>query len=150
MLGSWPAHELPGLSDLSCEVTSPATRRYNCLAWAAAETFRNWWPDPLGVGYWPPTVPREVTTAAFIRAFGTRGFRLCFDGTLEAGIEKIGIYGQGTPGAEIPTHAALQLEDGEWTSKLGPFEDVKHTTPNAVDGPVYGHVICYLSRPRPA
>ena len=85
---------------------------------------------------------------AFLRAYGTLGFTLCFDGTFGAGIEKIALYGKGSPGAEIPTHAALQLENGEWTSKIGPFEDINHATANAVDGPVYGRVICYLARPR--
>jgi len=149
MSGSWPPHELPNLTNANCEVTSPATRKYNCLAWAAADTLRNWWPDGMGVGYWPPGAPRAVNTDAFIRAYGTLGFRLCFDGTLEGGTEKLAIYGSGPAGAEVPTHAALQLEGGEWTSKLGPFEDIKHSTANAVDGPVYGHVICYLARPRP-
>ena len=148
MLGSWSAHELPNLSDANCEIASPPTRTYNCLAWAAGENFRNWWPDPFGVGYWPQDVPREVTTEAFLRAYKTRGFTLCFDGALETDIEKIALYGTGAPGAETPTHAALQLESGEWTSKLGSFEDVKHAVPADVDGPVYGHVICYLSRPR--
>jgi hypothetical protein len=48
----------------------------------------------------------------------------------------------------MPTHAALQLESGLWTSKLGEFEDINHLTPNAVAGPVYGGVLCYLERPR--
>lgn len=148
MPGSWPQHELPNLTADNCEVKSKATRRYNCLAWAAGEDFRNWWPDPIGVGHWPAGVERFVTTQAFLRAYGTMGFALCFDGTLEGGIEKVAIYGKGPPGAEVPTHAALQLESGEWTSKLGPFEDINHTTAEAVQGPVYGRVICYLSRPR--
>lgn len=149
MPGSWPQHELPNLTDLNCEIKSPVTRRYNCIAWAARENFRNWWPDPLGIGYWPTAVQREVTTEAFLRAYGTLGFTLCFDGTLEAGIEKVALYGKGPAGAEVPTHAALQLDDGKWTSKLGPFEDINHTTASAVNGPVYGTTICYLARPRP-
>lgn len=148
MPGSWPQAELPSLTDANCQVTSPATRQYNCLAWAASENFRNWWPDTLGVGYWPPGVPREVTTAMFLRAYASRGFVLCFDGTREGGIEKMALYGTGLQGSEIPTHAALQLETGEWTSKLGDFEDIRHSAAADVNGPVYGHVICYLSRPR--
>ena len=148
MPGSWPQHELPNLADDNCAVTSPATRRYNCIAWAAGEDFRNWWPDPFGVGYWPPTVARSVTTEAFLRAYGTLGFTLCFDGTREAGIDKIALFGKGPAGSELPTHAALQLATGQWTSKLGQFEDIIHEAPGAVTGPVYGSVICYLARPR--
>jgi hypothetical protein len=82
-------------------------------------------------------------------AYGTLTYTLCFDGTLKPGIEKIALYGKGQPGAEVPTHVALQLESGKWTSKLGPFEDINHATPEAATGPVYGRVLCYLSRPRP-
>ena len=102
----------------------------------------------MGVGYWPTNVPRADNTEAFLRAYGTLGYTLCFDGTLEAGIEKVAIYGKGPAGAEVPTHAALQLENGEWTSKLGDFEDIKHVAAGDVDGPLYGHVLCYLARPR--
>lgn len=103
----------------------------------------------MGVGYWPAGAPREVTLAAFTQAYGILGFRLCFDGALENGIQKLALYGKGPLGAEIPTHAALQLPSGRWTSKLGPFEDIDHETDDAVNGPVYGRRICYFSRPRP-
>lgn len=149
MAGSWPQNELPYLTDQDYAITSPATRRYNCIAWAAQDTVRWWWPDPMEIGYWPPNIGRAVTTEAFLRAYGTLGFTLCFDGTLEAGIEKIALYGKGTASAEVPTHAALQLENGQWTSKIGVFEDISHTTPGLLDGPVYGTVICYLARRRP-
>ncbi len=89
----------------------------------------------MGIGYWPPNVVRAVTTEVFLRAYGTLGFTLCFDGSLETGIEKIAVYGKGAAGAEVPTHAALQLENGQWTSKIGVFEDISHV---ASDGTVYG------------
>lgn len=148
MPGSWPPHELPYLAQDNCEVKSKATKRYNCLAWAAGEDFRNWWPDPLGKDYWPLGIPREVTVEKFLLAYGTLGFRLVFDGTLKQGVEKLALYGKGHAGSEIPTHAALQLESGEWTSKIGRFEDISHKTAAVVEGPVYGKVICYLARPR--
>jgi hypothetical protein len=47
----------------------------------------------------------------------------------------------------VPTHAALQLPSGEWTSKLGPFEDISHAHENDVNGPAYGAVRFYMSRP---
>jgi hypothetical protein len=148
MPGSWPPHELPNLTDQNCKVTSPASRRYNCIAWAGGEDFRNWWPDSFGIGYWPPGIAREVSTQAFLLAYGTLGFKLCFEGSLQAGVEKLALYGKGSAGSEIPTHAALQLESGEWTSKLGNFEDISHTRDEDVNGPVYGSVLCYMSRPR--
>jgi hypothetical protein len=104
----------------------------------------------MGVGYWPANIDRAETTEVFLRAYGTLGYTLCFDGTLEPGIEKIALYAKGPEGSEVPTHAALQLETGEWTSKLGDFEDITHGTTAAVECPTYGRVICYLARPRRA
>lgn len=104
----------------------------------------------MAIGYWPPNVVRAVTIDAFLRAYATLGYTLCFDGVLEPGIEKIAIYGKGQQGAELPTHAAVQLENGSWSSKLGDFEDVAHNAAADAEGPVYGRVICYLARPRRA
>jgi hypothetical protein len=149
MPGSWPPHELPSLTDDTCAVTSKAAKRYNCIAWAAGNDTRNWWPDPMGVGYWPANVPRVVTFDAFLKAFGTLGYKLCNDNSLEVGLEKIAIFGRiGQDGLLNPTHAALQLESGEWTSKLGPFEDVSHKTLDDVAGPAYGTATFYMSRRR--
>lgn len=148
MFGSWPPEELPHLGPKSCKITSKASTQYNCIAWAAKDETNNWWPDPWGIGYWPSSVPRAVTKGSFIKAFKTLGYDTCLDGSLEPGMEKIAIFGTGPQGLEVPTHAALQLKSGEWTSKLGPFEDVRHKAIHAVNGPAYGKPICYMSRPR--
>jgi len=154
MPGSWPrpelASELPNLSDSNSRVTSRDTPRYNCIAWAAGEDFRNWWPDLMGIGYWPPSIPREEKMPAFVRAYETLNFRLCIGGVLENGIEKLALYGKRRGEDVIPTHAALQLESGEWTSKLGRFEDISHASVEDVYGPCYGEVIFYMARPRNA
>ena len=47
----------------------------------------------------------------------------------------------------VPTHAARQLPDGKWTSKLGPFEDIKHSTLVCLKGPLYGEPDTYMKRP---
>ena len=36
----------PGLRNSAYRVTSPAARDYNCIAWAAGDATRWWWPDP--------------------------------------------------------------------------------------------------------
>ena len=102
----------------------------------------------MGVGYWPPNVNRADTFEAFVRACDSLGYTICLDGSLEAGTEKLALYGKGPQGSETLTHAALQLESGEWTSKLGDFEDITHATPADVQGPAYGRVVCYLARSR--
>ena len=154
MPGSWPAGEFPYLSNATCQVTSPPTPTYNCIAWSAKEDWRWWWPDHFGIGYWPPPpVSREETMQAFVEAFESLGYRLCPNGSLEVGLEKIAIFGKKNAEpdgpAAIPTHAALQLNSGEWTSKLGAFEDIAHTTVEAVTGPTYGRPMIFMARPRP-
>jgi hypothetical protein len=109
---------------------------------------RKWEPDPYNMYYWRPNVPRELTIDAFMRAYGTLGYVECADGTVEPGFEKIALYGKQMPWGDIdPTHAARQLPDRRWTSKLGPAEDITHATPTDVDGPEYGTCVRFLRRP---
>ena len=119
-MASWLPDDLPNLKPDNHQETSAATPIYNCIAWAAGDAKRSWW--PVG-GYWPKSVPREETLEAFVGVFEGLGYRLCEDASLEDGYEKIAIYMNA--GGE-PTHAALQLPDGNWTSKLGGLEDITH------------------------
>jgi hypothetical protein len=145
MPGSWPQNDHPRLTDSNCSVTSPIKNRYNCIAWAAGDDKKNWWPL---YGYWPPGCVRAETTSAFIDAFGTLGYLPCRDGSLEPNNEKIAIFARRTIKGDVPTHAARQLADGTWTSKMGTLEDIEHHTADAVGGPVYGEVICFLAKYR--
>jgi hypothetical protein len=84
-----------------------------------------------------------------MKAYETVGYKLCRNSSLEVGVEKIAIFGvESADGTKIPTHASLQLESGEWTSKLGPHEDILHKTEEAVNGPVYGKPVLFMSRLR--
>lgn len=149
MPGSWCPTEFPNLRPDNHAVTSNATRQYNCLAWAAyADTVR-WEPDPHFQYYWPPGVARAYTVEAFVKAYESLGFRLCYGGEWTEGIEKMALYAEERNGVLRPTHAALQLEPGKWTSKIGDFEDISHTTEHDVAGGLYGRVRYYLERPRP-
>jgi len=128
--------------------TSEASEDYNCIAWAAREDNRVWWPDSRNIGHWPAGVPREESLGAFMAAYATLGYEPCLDGTLEPGFEKIVIYVlSGTP-----THAARQLNSGLWTSKLGQQVDVEHDTPEAIVqeiaqlAAIYGLPVQYMKR----
>lgn len=123
--------------------TSDPTPDYNCIAWAAGDASIWWWPDQAAMCYWPEGVAREETLAAFVAAYGTLGYALCDDNGLEKGLEKIAIYAKNG----VPTHAARQLKNGEWTSKLGRHEDIEHAL-GALEGSEYGKVAIYLSRVR--
>ncbi len=92
--------------------------------------------------HWPDGVPREYTIDAYIAAFRTKGFEVCDGESLEPGVEKIAIYGQHGE----PTHAARQLPGGSWTSKMGDYEDIQHTTLLSVSGPLYGNVRVFMKR----
>lgn len=101
--------------------TSPSTPIYNCIAWAASDTNNWWWPTLNG--FWPANVPRELTLEAFELAYNTLGYSRCDNENLESGYEKIAIY---VDNNNIPQHAARQLQNGTWTSKLGKNIDVEH------------------------
>jgi hypothetical protein len=132
---------------IGCWITSCPDGVYNCIAWAAGDTNNWWWPDAAGHHWWPPGTPRELTLSAFIKAFGTVGYREWKNenASLENGYEKVSIYvdQQGNP-----THAARQLEGGLWASKLGRHKDVQHATISAIEGGDYGSVVKILRRPR--
>jgi hypothetical protein len=131
----------PGLNSGNYRLTSPHTVTYNCIAWAAGDTRRKWWPALFC--YWP-RVKRETSISAFVEAYGTLGYKPVVDGRLEIGIEKIAIY-VGPDGS--PLHAARQLASGKWTSKLGDWEDIEHTL-EGLEGDAYGKINCFLGRPR--
>jgi hypothetical protein len=139
------AQDFPNLQPNFCQGNiSPATDEYNCFAWAASITSDRWEPDPLGQFFWPQTVMRSYELDSYIAAFRTVGFEVCSNGSLENGIEKIAIYVDGGQ----PQHAARQLENGNWTTKFGDFEDIEHTDLACLHGPVYGSVHLYMWRPR--
>ncbi len=140
MPGSWLPHEFPNLKESDYEKKSKSTITYNCLAWAMEELQHRWDPNSY---YWPYGVPREVTMEAFIQAFETRGYEVCEKPDLEPGIQKIAIY---VDENGDPTHAARQLENGVWTSKLGDYEDVEHEKLESLRD--YGRVARYMKRSR--
>lgn len=123
--------------------TSHPTRRYNCFAWAAGEDFRRW--DVVPGYYWPPGVMRSTAVDFVIEAYRTRGYEICADRSVEPGFDKIVIYAK--PG-RIGSHAAIQLLDGRWSSKLGDEEDITHETPESLESTIYGKPFCFMSRSR--
>jgi hypothetical protein len=137
--------EFPRLQPSNHVVTSPVDRNYNCIAWAAGDT-GNWWePDVFCQLYWPPEVPREYSLAAYAAAYATLGYRECgLDKRLQAKWEKVAIYADSSG---VPTHAARQLPNGMWASKLGKGYDIEHHN-DTVGGGLYGEVKLILRRPR--
>lgn len=141
-------NRFPGLARSPFRTTSESTPNYNCIAWAVHETDRFWWPDPHPDAYWPTGVAMEETLDAFVEALASKGFVQCSDPALETGFEKIALY---VDQPNHPTHAARQLADGRWTSKLGRGIDIEHETLNSLEGPTaYGSVARFLKRQIPS
>ncbi len=138
----------PGLRGRNYQVTSPRDDAYNCIAWAAGDTADWWWPDEGGrpkSSRWPAGVPRVLTLEAFREAFATLGYAVCEREEAEPGFEKIALFAL----TGMPKHAARQLPNGRWTSKLGPMEDIEHEL-HDLTGMVYGSVVLVMKRPVPA
>ncbi len=136
----------PRLRGTTYRITSPASDVYNCIAWAASDTEHWWWPGDPARTYWPLGVPHLETLEAFRDAFATLGYVICEQADLEPGFEKIALF---VDADGIPTHAARQLRDGTWTSKLGMSEDIQHALED-LTGAAYGSVVQILKRVLPA
>ena len=78
-----------------------------------------------------------------MRLFAGEGFSICVDELLEPGFEKVAIYAF----VGLFTHVARQLSDGQWTSKVGQFEDITHPSPANLAGGIYGNIHSIMRRP---
>ena len=77
-------------------------------------------------------------------AFSTKRYLPCETGDLEDGFEKIAIYADSS--TQTPKHAAHQLRDGSWESKLGSGIDIIHESLAELFGPTYGDEVHFLKR----
>jgi hypothetical protein len=133
----------PGLAQGPYSVTSPISKRYNCIAWATGDPGRWWWPGPnIDEEYWPASVERVETLDAFRDVFVSLGYVVCADESQEPGHEKVALFADAD---NSPKHAARQLPTGRWTSKLGVLEDIEHDL-HALEGAEYGTVVLVLKR----
>jgi hypothetical protein len=133
----------PRLQGSAYQVTSPPNDKYNCIAWAAGDTKEWWWPNPGGKEFWPAGVLRMEIFSAFQQMFALLGYVVCAGEERETGFEKIALFAD-TKG--FPLHAARQLPNGRWTSKLGEREDIEHAL-HDLEGTVYGSVVLIMKLP---
>ncbi len=112
-------NSFPNLSSSGFEITSDFSLGYNCIAWAAGDASRWWW--PITGDYWP--IDDDSTSAdSFAHAFATIGYGPADNDSLEDGYDKIALFAKD----DRVTHAARQLPNGCWTSKLGSDVDIEH------------------------
>ena len=138
----------PNLANAYWSIKSPSNDAYQCIAWAACDTTRRWWPTPPE--YWPPNVPIEDTVECFVKAFATLGYEPCDSAAFEFGYQKVAIYADDDM---TPTHMARQHFFGRgWLSKIGLAEDILHQELRDVEGDPdptifsYGRVVQILKR----
>ena len=135
---------LPSLNKRNNDVTSDDDPSYNCVAFAAGEMNRKWWPVFHPDFYWPSNAPKINSITSFVAAFSSLGYVECNDGAVEEGFEKVAFYvreGQ-------PTHASHQMPNGKWKSKLGDWYDIEHAE-DAVSSGDYGRIEKYMKRRLP-
>jgi hypothetical protein len=131
------------------DCSSDRTPNYNCIAWAAGRTNRPWWPIGVAPYFWPTgpgvsiELPGEETIDNFVNAFKTEGYSVCRNGKFHRRYEKIALY---VNDQRNPLHAARSLPSQVWWSKLGDFENIKHTNLDCLEGNLYGEVQVFLKR----
>ncbi len=132
-------------------VTSPEDPSYNCIAFAAGDTTRKWDPGRLPEPgyYWPSEAIEDDNDDidALRRVFAAIGFEDCDKGDLEAGYRKVALYALTS---DDWLHAAIQDVTGDWLSKLGVSYDIRHPSPQCLEGPTYGNVVCFMRKPVPS
>ncbi len=132
---------LPGLMTSGFQITSPESPVYNCVAWAAGDD-TDWW-NYSPQHYWPEWAPRSSEAESSAQVFLGLGYTICDSEEKEDGYDKVALYALDGEWQ----HAAKQLDDGRWTSKLGRFEDITHPSPQDLTGDVFGNVHCIMRRP---
>jgi hypothetical protein len=139
-LESW----FPNLTASDYVLKSASSSHYNCIGWVIGVK-DVWDPDP---NYrWARGVYRAASAKNVMLVLQKDGgFLSCEDASLEAGIEKVAIYGDG----DRFVHVARQLEDGRWSSKIGMHEDIEHASLDALTGPgdAYGTIVAFMKRDR--
>jgi len=131
----------PKLASEGFEIVGEPTTEYNCIAYAAGDTGDWWWPDETN--YWPPWATLDDSSDSLQEAFTGIGYQPCGDGGLEEGYLKVALYAD----EGKFQHAAVQMPNGAWRSKMGEGPVIEHQSPESLAGGMYGNVHCLMRRP---
>lgn len=137
----WMEEYFPSLKNCDYRIVSEANVEYNCVAWATGDSSR-WWSYLQGY-YWLDA-NRTEEIASLIEVFVKLGYEACEGTAVEDGYDKIALYSKG----QTWTHAARQLPNGRWASKLGVSEDIEHPTLDSLVGDYYGSIYCVMRKKR--
>lgn len=137
------------LQDPAFRITSPDTRDYNCIAWALG--YKNKWIWPMEKALreedmlWSNDIEISERTEVFLQFFLSHGYRLRDNDDNDDNVNGCDIIALYELDGKV-THAARQLKNGLWTSKLGPWHDIQHSTPHSLEGDIYGKVKYILKK----
>jgi hypothetical protein len=122
--------KFPKLHSGNYKHTSPATGRYNCVAFANDHE-RKWWQSdrPGGMFYWPPKTPDTIE--GWVAIFTRQGYLPTASREIEPGFEKIAIYVDLSDMS--PSHVA-KSNGKVWKSKLGRLQDIEHSSLDPLEG----------------
>lgn len=130
----------PRLRDTGYEQASPVDFNQNCFGYVLHR--HEWWEAGEG-NCWPRGIADDSVTG-WMRVLEQHGFATAANGSLQSGVEKIALYARD----DEPQHVARQASDGTWESKLGWGWDIKHKTPDCLEGDAYGTVTVFMQRER--
>ena len=128
----------PKLSSEGLAIKDKPSERYNCIAYAAGDTAKWWWPD--GINYWPTWATLDNRIESLNEAFAGLGYEQCQNSDAEEGYQKVALYEVG--GKFL--HAAVQMPNGLWRSKMGQGPVIEHRSPESLSGGMYGEVTAYM------
>lgn len=118
------------------EVLGPSTPNYNCIAHTLGDHAQ--WVNP-------ETGPKNDPLSKMDAKYAALGYKRSSNTNtaVEPGKEKIVVYATKNSDGSIKevTHGAVQQPDGTYTSKLGQGPLIRHPTPEALNGPVYGEPV---------
>ena len=99
-----------------------------------------WWPN--GINYWPPWATRDNRMESLEEVFAGLGYEQCYDVSPEDGCQKVALY-------EIQSrfqHAAAQMPNGRWRSKMGRGPVIEHRNPDSLSSGIYGNSTVFMRR----
>src|SRR5262245_32862257 len=84
----------PLLKASDYRISAPATKHYNCIAWAAGDQ-DSWWQSELEDAYWPEGIPADGAVQSLVVLFQSLGYQVCVSRELVQEFEKVAIYANG-------------------------------------------------------
>ena len=81
----------PNLASEGFDTVEQASELYNCIACAAGDITKWWWPD--GINYWPPWATPDNRMESLLEAFAGLGYEQCQNSDAEEGYQKVALYG---------------------------------------------------------